>query len=86
LKSIHDPRYVEMLGQLRRAREQQGVGQRDLAARLGRPQSYISKIETGDRRVDLVEILDICRALGVQLEAVVPTDLRSAFAGARDGD
>jgi transcriptional regulator with XRE-family HTH domain len=85
LKSIHDPRYVEMLGRLRRAREERGIGQQELAARLGRPQSYISKIETGDRRVDLVEILDICRSLGVQLEAVVPIDLRSAFAEDRDG-
>jgi transcriptional regulator with XRE-family HTH domain len=56
-----------------------------LAARLGRPQSYISKIETGDRRVDLVEILDICRSLGVRLEAVVPIDLHSAFVEDCDG-
>lgn len=85
MKSIHDPRYVEMLGRLRRAREAQGLGQKELATRLGRPQSYISKIETGDRRVDLVEVLDICRVLGVQLEAVVPLDLRSSFQGERNG-
>lgn len=85
MKSIHDPRYVEMLGRLRRVREAQGLGQRELAARLGRPQSFISKIETGDRRLDLVEVLDICRALGVQLEAVVPLDLRSSLEGERSG-
>lgn len=81
MKSIHDPRYVEMLGRLRRAREAQGFGQQELATRLGRPQSYVSKIETGGRRVDLVEVLDICRALGIRLEAVVPADLRSPLAG-----
>ncbi|HVY78383.1 MAG TPA: helix-turn-helix transcriptional regulator [Solirubrobacterales bacterium] len=80
MKSIHDPRYVEMLGRLRRAREAQGIGQKELATRVGRPQSYISKIETGDRRVDLIEVLDICRVLDIELEAVVPGDLRSALA------
>jgi transcriptional regulator with XRE-family HTH domain len=85
LKSIHDPRYVEMLGRLRLAREGQGVGQRELGARLGRPQSYISKIETGERRVDLVEVLDMCRALNIQFQTVVPADLRSTLEAGTDG-
>jgi transcriptional regulator with XRE-family HTH domain len=85
LKSIHDPRYVEMLGRLRHAREDRGVGQGELGVRLGRPQSYVSKIETGERRVDLIETLDICRALDIRLEVVVPAHLRSALGGEPDG-
>lgn len=77
VKSIHDPRYVELIGRLRRARERRGVQQSELASRLGRPQSYVSKIETGERRLDLVELLDICRALEVPLEAIVPAELQA---------
>jgi transcriptional regulator with XRE-family HTH domain len=79
VKSIHDPRYVELIGRLRRARQGRGVQQSELAARLGRPQSYVSKIETGERRLDLVELLDICRALDVPLEAIVPAELQEAL-------
>lgn len=84
MKSIHDPRYVEVLGRLRRAREDQGIGQQELGARLGRPQSYVSKIETGERRVDLVEMLDICRALGIQLDVLVPAEFRHPLIGESD--
>ena len=39
----------------------------DLARRLGRPQSFVSKYESGERRVDLVELRAICGELGVSL-------------------
>ena len=42
-----------------------------LAQLLGRPQSYISKVESGERRVDLPELDEICRALGTSLETLV---------------
>lgn len=41
--------------------------QTELAARLGCPQSYVSKYESGQRRIDLVELEAICQALGVTL-------------------
>ena len=52
---------------LRAAREEAGLRQQDLANRLGRPQSYVSKIESGERRVDVVELGDVCAALGLRL-------------------
>jgi transcriptional regulator with XRE-family HTH domain len=46
------------------ARRRPNVTQQELAARLGKPQSFISEYERGHRRVDVVELLAISRALG----------------------
>ena len=50
---------------LRQAREEAGIRQADLARRLGRKQGFVSKYELGDRRLDLVDLAEICDALGV---------------------
>ncbi|EOG7617899.1 XRE family transcriptional regulator [Vibrio cholerae] len=44
-------------------RKEAGVTQRSLAEQLGKPQSFVSKYENGERRIDLVEFLDIAAAL-----------------------
>ena len=44
-----------------------------LAAALERPQSFVSKFENGDRRIDMVEFLQICRALDADPLAIVAT-------------
>lgn len=75
MSSIHTPQYVELVARLRTAREHRGLSQAEVARRLGRPQSFISKIETCERRIDLLETLALCEALGIGLEAVVPTEL-----------
>jgi transcriptional regulator with XRE-family HTH domain len=46
-------------------RKQAGLTQADLAARLKRPQSFISKYERGERRLDLVEFGEVAKALGI---------------------
>ena len=56
---------------LREIRVQAGLKQSELAARLGRPQSYVSKYESGERRLDLMEIHEICSAVGVRLRDVI---------------
>ena len=43
----------------------------DLADRLGQPQSYVSKYETGERRLDILELKQVCNSLGISLEAFV---------------
>lgn len=63
--SIHDPRYVAVLSRLRMARRAAGLTQKQTADRLGRTQSYVSKVESGERRIDVIEALDMCVALGV---------------------
>jgi transcriptional regulator with XRE-family HTH domain len=47
------------------ARKQNGITQADLAKRLKRPQSFVSKYERGERRLDVVEFGDVAKALGV---------------------
>ena len=46
------------------ARKSAGLRQVEVAKRLGKPQSFISKMETGERRIDVVEFLLLCRAIG----------------------
>ena len=63
MKSIYQGAYQDLLEQLIAARKAQGKTQQQLAERLERPQSFVSKVENGDRRLDVVEFLDICRLL-----------------------
>lgn len=53
---------------LRQIRLDAGLRQKDLAERLEKPQSFISKYESGERRLDLVELHQICNMVGVSLE------------------
>ena len=47
------------------ARRDAGLRQIDLAERLGKPQSFVSKVERGERRLDVVELIVVARAIGV---------------------
>jgi transcriptional regulator with XRE-family HTH domain len=53
--------YARFLNRLREARAEAGLTQEEIARRLNRPQSFVSKIETGERRVDVVELAEIAR-------------------------
>jgi transcriptional regulator with XRE-family HTH domain len=48
--------YRDFLKRLRKAREEVGLLQSDVAKKLGKPQSYISKVESGERRIDFIEL------------------------------
>lgn len=48
------------------ARKDARLTQEDLAAKLGKPQSFVAKYETGKRRIDIVEFIKICDALGLK--------------------
>ena len=79
MKSIQDPRYLEVIIRLRQFRKSIGMTQSELSRRIGKPQSYVSKVEKCERRIDLVEALTLCNALGIKLETIVPTELKTFF-------
>jgi transcriptional regulator with XRE-family HTH domain len=68
--SVFSEPYKTLLRVLVDAREAAGLRQTDLAHRLGKPQSFVSKIERGERRLDLVEFLIVARAIGAD-EAIM---------------
>ena len=70
-KSIHSPEYGLLLALLRQLREDVGLTQTSLAERLGRPQTFVSKSELGERRLDLEELRQLCSALDLGLVEVV---------------
>ena len=63
MKSIHSAPYVHLLELLVERRNAAGLTQSQVAERLGRPQSYVSKFERGERRLDVIEFLEVCRHL-----------------------
>ena len=56
--------YLRLLDELRRARQQANISQDELSATLGRPQSFVSKSERGERRLDVIELREWIIALG----------------------
>ena len=69
-KTIHSRENEILCAILRDVRVKRGVSQAELAESVGATQSFISKCERGERRVDLVELHSFCRALGIRLEEV----------------
>jgi transcriptional regulator with XRE-family HTH domain len=76
MKAAHNPQYIAFVSLLRQARRSRGYSQHQLAALLSKPQSYVSKIETCERRIDLIEAVEWCRALELGINDVLPAQLR----------
>ena len=70
-KTIYTHEYEVLLRLLREARTRAGILQTDLAQRLGQRQSFVSKVECGERRIDLIELRTILGAIGVKLSDFV---------------
>ncbi len=70
-KSISSQAYARFLECLKETREAAGLTQADLADRLGQTQSFVSKCERGERRVDIVELREMCIAAGTTLEKFI---------------
>ncbi len=64
-KAIASPKYASLVNWLKQAREGQGLSMRDLATRLGEPHSFVQKVETRERRLDVFEYTLYCKALGL---------------------
>ena len=66
-KSIYSREYQAVTKLLKQAREAAGMSQVELAEALGQSQSFVSKTERGERRLDVVQLRTVCNALGVSL-------------------
>ena len=58
MRSTHSRRYRAFLDRLKAARESAGLTQAEVAQALGRPQSFVSKCESGERRLDVIELAE----------------------------
>lgn len=65
-KSVFSEQYERFKQLLIEARKKAGLTQVELAKRLYRPQSYVSKYERGERRLDVIEFLDVAEAIGIE--------------------
>lgn len=70
-KSLHTPEYEQFRSLLVSAREKGGLTQAEVSTRLNRPQSFVAKYEGGERRLDVVEFIQVCAALDVDPHAVL---------------
>ncbi len=70
-KSIWTAEYAVLLEVLREARRAAGLTQVELAKKLGQSQSFVSKAEVGERRLDVIQLRTFCAALGTTLPVVV---------------
>jgi transcriptional regulator with XRE-family HTH domain len=70
-KSIFSKDYAILLKHLREARIEMGLTQGELAERLGQSQSFVSKCERGERRIDVIELRYFCKSIGVSFEDFV---------------
>lgn len=66
LKTIYQNRYRQLIQTLIQARKQAKLTQSEVAQKLDKPQSYIAKIEGKDRKLDVLEFIELCEILGVK--------------------
>lgn len=71
LAKQHTQRYQRFLRALKQARIDAGLTQVEVAKKLNNHNSYISKSETGERRVDVVELVDFCKIYGISVSELL---------------
>ncbi len=70
-RSVFTQRYERFRQLIVGARKRAGFTQVQLARKLGKPQSFVSKYEVGERRLDVIEFLDVAAALGFKAESLL---------------
>ena len=66
-----NPDRDKLLKLLRAVRKEAGLTQAEVARKLRRPQSFVSKYEIGERRLDLIELREVCAAIRIPLQRFV---------------
>lgn len=74
--TLRSPRQIVLRTELRALRERHRLTQEEVARRLGKPQSFVSKYEGGERRLSVIEFIDVVRAIGEEpasaLRKIIP--------------
>lgn len=66
-KNIYTHSQVVLRSLLKKVRLDAGLRQVDLAHKIGEPQSFVSKYESGERKLDFIELHNICQAIGISM-------------------
>jgi len=77
-RSVFTGEYERFRKRLIAARKAAGLTQTQVATRLSRPQSFVSKYERGERRLDLVEFVEVAKAIGINAALMVAQIEREA--------
>jgi transcriptional regulator with XRE-family HTH domain len=83
-KSVFTGNYKGFRLLLIEARNSAGLTQIDIARKLGRPQSFVSKYERGERRLDVIEFIEVARAIGIDPPHFIRKLQQAAIAKRRD--
>jgi transcriptional regulator with XRE-family HTH domain len=67
----YDLRYERLQKALIEARQSANLTQTEVSVRLNKPQSFVSKYESGERRLDIIELIEICNVLSVNICAII---------------
>lgn len=70
-KTIYSAEYQQLCALLRELRKEAGLTQVQVAERLDEPQSFVSKYEAGERRLDVIELRHVAQAIGINLRAIL---------------
>jgi transcriptional regulator with XRE-family HTH domain len=76
-KGIHDQRYLRIVEALKAQRERLGLSQTEAGLRIGHRQQFVSKYESGERRLDFIEFVDVAVALSLDWRTLVEDALQS---------
>jgi transcriptional regulator with XRE-family HTH domain len=71
MKSIHTTRHEKLCMLLRHARKKAGLTQEELNQRLGKYKTFVSKYESGERRLDVLEFIDIAETLQIDAASIL---------------
>lgn len=71
MSSIYSEEYQRVIKRLRQARREQGLTQATVAEHLGKPQSFLAKVESGERRLDVLEFIHLAQLLSLDPANVI---------------
>jgi transcriptional regulator with XRE-family HTH domain len=75
--TIHDVRFEAMLKLLKDARLAKGLTQEELSSKLGQHRIYINKVESGQRRLDIAELFDLCEEVGLSIHELIQSTFQN---------